>query len=214
MWVAWSNTETECEWTRKIPEGKSRLRRDDVGGNSISATKIYIPIPHQLRHPGTRDTPLWSYCTLHRWANTIVRVTKEQKSSWVSSVSEQRLKYDLIVVMFPSASVSWARHMTSAALQCQAPNCTAHNLSLNEPLPPWTGQWNLCPHGRSKLALFIQNISEGFYQFSLKVALQLIWKNRCCWLTCFEILNFKHNCITAKIKTQFVFKCKKMPIFN
>lgn len=115
------------------------------------------------------NMPVRSYCTLHGWANTL----NEQKSSWVSSLSEQTHKHDLILVMFLSASVSSGVRMTSAALQCHAPNCTAQDTSLNEPLPPETGQWNLCPHEHSKLALFRQNNSEGFISFSLKVALSL-----------------------------------------
>lgn len=170
-----SLTQERCRW-------KQDLSHWDTFPSHISSgiqgcIKYYMP----------------SYCTLHRWANTILSVTKEQKSSWVSSVSEQRHKYDLIVVMFPSASVSWAVHITSAALQCQAPNCTAHGLSLNEPLPPRTGQWNLCPHGHSKLALFIQNISEGFISSVLKWHYSLFERTDDA-----EILNLKHNCITAK----------------
>lgn len=99
-----------------------------------------------------------------RWANTM----KEQKSSWVSSLREERHKHDLILVMFLSTSVSSEMRMTSAVLQCHAPDCTAQDKSLNEPLPPETGQWNLCPHGHSKLALFRQNNSEGFVNSALK----------------------------------------------
>lgn len=122
-WVAWSKTETECEWTHNVPEGRAWLRREDVGGNRSHWDTFPSHISSGIQ--GRIKYYMPSYCTLHRWANTILSVTKEQKSSWVSSVSEQRHKYDLIVVMFPSASVSWAVHMTSAALQCQAPNCTA-----------------------------------------------------------------------------------------
>lgn len=109
------------------------------------------------------NMPARSYCTLHRWANTM----KEQKSSWVSSLSEERHKHDLILVMFLISILRGAYDISSAAVPCTKLYSAGHE-------PEWTASSRdgtmkpLSTRTQYKLALFRQNNSEGFIRSVLK----------------------------------------------